>query len=592
MCLVTQILEAQTDTINVLDEVIVAAKQHNSIVSETRAQLEGLSKISDVAESLTSAQVKGSGSLKTVSIHNLGANYTTLSIEGVQMSDVQTGQINFSEYSFSDNVELNIISSSNCPQTASSIISSSEFTSSFSRDSLKLTKIGLEGSLFSARTFSLISRRNLLFKVDYSYDSGRFPYSYKNGIEIIRANRTHNNQHNLNAFCEFLKNKWTFLSSVNYNNSQLPGPVIFYTSSGNEHMSKINAFIASKFNSSIENLSFQYLNKVQYLRLFYSDANQIYSTGTYEELHNQFDVLNSGSIKFAKDRFVSVLSTDFTVSTLNSSFEESLNPVRLNSTSALKVKYFFNKFSIEADAGFSNIFDILKNTENVNRLGFSCTAKTSYFPFNSLSLSVAFKRNFRLPTFNDLYYSRTGNRNVQVEKVNQILFHAQYRKNAFQTSSSVYFNNIENKIVTIPQAYIWKTLNAGNCKTFGVDVSASVELKHLEASASYSYAKAIMFDKPIPYAPEHSVYASLIGKLGRFKAMISTRYLSRQYSSFVQDTYSEINNLLDLSVSFAYSFSRFTTLLRISNITNNTNEYVKYYPSETRNIHLCITFNL
>lgn len=575
-----------------MNEVLVVAKRNTSVLSETQAELLGARTISDVAETVTAAQVKSTGSLKTVSVHNLGANYTTLSIEGVPMSDVQTGQINFSEYSFSDNVELNVLNSSNSPQTASSIISSSEFTSSFSKDSTSRTKLGIESSFYSFRMFSSVSRRYLFSSIDYEFNSGNFPYSYQNGREEISGNRSNNKYHNFNAFCEYSKNKWTILSSLNFNASQLPGPIIFYTGSGNETMNKSNVFVASKFLTYKQDFSFQYLNKIQVLTLGYSDENQIYQSGQYEEKHNQLDFLNSASFKYSKGNFISLISTDLSLSYLNSSFEESPKPFRINSTSAIKAKYYLKSLTFETSTGFSNVYDVLHNVDNINRSTFSYLVKASYCPFSHFTLSSAFKRNFRMPTFNDLYYSRTGNRNVKVEKVNQCLLQAKYVDSFLTVSSSVYYNDIENKIVVIPQAYIWKTLNAGNCKTLGVDVSASLNLKHFEPTLSYSYAKAVMFDKQTPYSPDHSLHIALMWKQDRLKAMVSSRFMSEQFSSFVRDNYSRINPLFDLSFSIAYSFSRFKMLLRISNVTNNTNEYVKYYPAETRNIHLCIIFNL
>jgi hypothetical protein len=94
LCLAPQILEAQVDTTNVLDEVLVVAKKHNSLVSETRAQLEGLSKISDIAESLTSAQAKGSAIKNSLIVLNKGsyeqnnASLVVYDIPTVEVKDV------------------------------------------------------------------------------------------------------------------------------------------------------------------------------------------------------------------------------------------------------------------------------------------------------------------------------------------------------------------------------------------------------------------------------------------------------------------------------------------------------------------------
>ena len=88
----------------------------------------------------------------------------------------------------------------------------------------------------------------------------------------------------------------------------------------------------------------------------------------------------------------------------------------------------------------------------------------SWRPFQEQSFRIraSYKDIFRVPTFTDLYYLRMGNVNLKPEKATQynIGFTWNDEISPFIRLLSVsvdgYYNKVSDKIVAIPNMYIWK----------------------------------------------------------------------------------------------------------------------------------------
>ncbi|MBL1488648.1 TonB-dependent receptor, partial [Klebsiella pneumoniae] len=74
-----------------------------------------------------------------------------------------------------------------------------------------------------------------------------------------------------------------------------------------------------------------------------------------------------------------------------------------------------------------------------------------------------YKRIFRMPTFNDLYYNNIGNTKLDPEDVNQYDLGVTYQYTGagsvfanFAVQADGYYNYVENKIVAIPAANLFR----------------------------------------------------------------------------------------------------------------------------------------
>ena len=82
-----------------------------------------------------------------------------------------------------------------------------------------------------------------------------------------------------------------------------------------------------------------------------------------------------------------------------------------------------------------------------------------------------------MPTFNDLYYYRLGNRNLRPEKADEYNVGITWSKSGWAVFDYIsftldgYYNDVTDKIVAFPTTYAWKMANYGKVHAAGVDAT-------------------------------------------------------------------------------------------------------------------------
>lgn len=142
--------------------------------------------------------------------------------------------------------------------------------------------------------------------------------------------------------------------------------------------------------------------------------------------------------------------------------------------------------------------------------------------YKALHLKANYSKNFRLPTFNDLYWSLGGNPALKAEEGNSweagIVWNPSIEKHQF-SSEITYFNTlIDNWILWSPtnKAY-WQAENARQVRSSGIESNMSWQFsqqKHLwRFRLGYAYLNSVntevapvfanALDKRLIYVPEH-----------------------------------------------------------------------------------------
>jgi outer membrane receptor protein involved in Fe transport len=145
-----------------------------------------------------------------------------------------------------------------------------------------------------------------------------------------------------------------------------------------------------------------------------------------------------------------------------------------------------------------------------------------YAPFRWLEVDAFAKRSYRLPSFNDLYYSLMGNSSLVPESAFQtgvdIRLEHTSRPWSFAGRISPYLNRIDDKIVAIPTSsqFRWTMLNIGKVDVAGLDLKADAQFWRkgwsVDVTLRYSFQQALDHSDPgsrtygnqIPYIPLHS----------------------------------------------------------------------------------------
>lgn len=97
-----------------------------------------------------------------------------------------------------------------------------------------------------------------------------------------------------------------------------------------------------------------------------------------------------------------------------------------------------------------------------------------------INIRAFYKRIFRMPTLNDLYYTFVGNVDLDPEFTTQYDAGITYSRTfehtwlrSLELQADVYYNQVDNKIVATPTSnfFRWTMVNLGNVEIRGVDAA-------------------------------------------------------------------------------------------------------------------------
>ena len=208
-------------------------------------------------------------------------------------------------------------------------------------------------------------------------------------------------------------------------------------------------------------------------------------------------------------------------------------PYRWTHMVAIASAVSFKKFSAQASLLYNNTRDKGESSAagttpvgaDMKISRFTPALFMNWYPFRTRDFSVRgfVKNNFRMPTFNDLYYAEVGNSNLRPEKATQYDLGATYTAKICKTGivtlkADGYYNVVRDKIIAYPkgQQFRWTMLNLGKVHITGVDFEAHGQMQISKVKAGlrlqYTYQRAVdvtdendsYYKHQIPYIPKHS----------------------------------------------------------------------------------------
>lgn len=230
-----------------------------------------------------------------------------------------------------------------------------------------------------------------------------------------------------------------------------------------------------------------------------------------------------------------------------------------------------------------------------------------------VSLNIGVFRNFRVPTFNDLYWTPGGNPELEPEKSwsfeTGISFNPDVSKNKLNWSGKIqaFSRKVDNWIVWLPQGLLWQPVNAKQVWSRGVEGEASLEKPlfggTVQVIGRYNYILSTNSEvsdnqetlgKQLIYQPAHS---GSIGLFYRIKQL--TGYYNHQWVGKVFTTTDNLDELSgystgDLSISRFFEFNKWSCSLSgtVFNIWNADYEVVAFYPMPGRHFQIKFSTNI
>jgi hypothetical protein len=557
-----KILSAQVkdSTVIILKDVIIENKVQpevfkspipSQILSGQILKQLSTTSIADAARYFSGVLIKdygGVGGLKTISVRSLGASNTGILYDGLPVSNMQTGQIDLSQYSgsFVQSIQLYNANPPNVllparARAAAAILAIT--TNTFEpRLSAKKWEAGIKAGSFGlwqpfASVYLPVGKSAALSASFESVNSkGNYPFFIKNGDISEKSRRSNSKVNSFQGeinYVSILKDSATIQTKVGgfISKRGLPGAIIFFNSRSVQKLFNDEFFIQSRYKKKIDKrTSLLASAKYNYSFLRYVDPDFLNNVGGINDKYTQQETYASIALARNVNNYVSLsIASDFSYSSLLSNRNDFVKPNRLSLWNAIAADYHGEHFQVNGSLLYTHIYDKVSNSISpINKDKITPSIALSYKANaeNPLLFRFFYKNILRVPTFNDMYYTMIGNKNVRPEYSTQYNAGITYSKplftksvNRINISLDAYYNSIKDKIVAVPNQNLfgWSILNLGKVDIKGIDINTEIAGKLSSVGnwmmrMTYSYQHAIDVTNPtsdsyknkIPYTPDHS----------------------------------------------------------------------------------------
>ena len=642
------------DTVRHLYEVTVTAhrdKRGADIIPVQQLkgkELERLSvhSVADAMRYFAGVQIKdygGIGGLKTVNVRSLGTNHTGVFYDGIQLGNAQNGQIDLGRFSLDNMEALQLYNGekSDLLQTAKDYASASTVYLQ-TRKPLFVThkrynlNVAMKAGSFDTYNPSLLWEQKLTEKLsaqfsgEYMSTSGRYKFSYakKNGYDTTEVRRNGDVSALRTEAALFGKSKdGEWRAKVYFYNSErgFPGASVREEPGKYRHQDRqwdTSVFGQGTFRRNFTNRYSLLLNtKVAYDYLHYLSDPRLDVTTMYTDNHYRQSeaYLSAAHLYQIRPWWQVSLSNDVQYNYLDADLVNFVYPTRWTLLSALSTSLHWDKLSFRMSGLQTYVND------KTRMVGGSAGSKNRFTPAvilgyqpldkgnHDLSLRAFYKRIFRMPTFNDLYYTFIGNKDLKPEYTTQYNVGGTYKRvwekgllRSAELRADGYYNEVEDKIVAMPTSnqFRWTMMNFGLCHIWGLDASlrTSWRLGKLDVSTncSYTFNRAMdhtekgspFYGGQLPYIPWHA-FSAIAGLSWRDWAFnYSFIYTGERYeaSANIPENYSKPWYTSDLSLTKLVRIKKFTLRItgEVNNVFNQQYEVVQCYPMPGTNFKVKI----
>ena len=504
--------------------------------------------VADVLRRFTGVQVKdygGVGGLKTVNVRSLGSEHVGVFLDGIQVDNAQNMQVDLGRFSTDGIGRVSLYNGQKTRrlQTAKEYASGASvhldaeppllMDKSGGRARVRAGSFGtFQPSLQWDRQFGPVVLR---VSAEGLTSNGKYKYPFFD-TTLVRENGDIKSLRLETALFGRLKGGNWRVRAYGYGSERgFPGPVIRRATGfpfSAERQADRDFFVQGGWNQDwtpryATALKFKYAHDY----LHYDTHPEKNPMALPYDLHyrQRSAYLSLAQSLVLADPWSVDLSTDVQRNALDTDAGQSVTPRRNVLTAALSTRLAWEHFRLAAHCVWQGAWDrfLTPNAggwsrENTFRDAWMPSFSLFYAPFPFLELDAFLKRSYRLPSFNDLYYSQMGNASLVPESAAQAGVDIRLKHVSgpwiWEGRMSPYLNRVDDKIVAIPTSsqFRWTMLNIGRVDVTGLDAKADVTFRRdawtVETVLRYSFQQALDHSTPgsgtygnqIPYIPLHS----------------------------------------------------------------------------------------
>ena len=651
--------QSKLDSLQHVREIVVVSKPAmREVVPSQKLNGEMLEKLNthSVADALryfSGIQLKdygGVGGIKTVNIRSMGTHHLGISYDGIQLGNAQNGQIDLGQFSLDNVEEITLYNG----QKSAIFQPASDFGHAgaiyirtrmpdFEQDEQTHLKVKTQYGSSDMFRFSTLWEQKLSETLSSSVSAGfltasgkykfRYERRYPNGetawdTTAVRQNGDiHAERIEANLFGRLYQGGWQVKGYL-YNSARgIPGAIVNNVWRRGERQQDLNTFVQAAFDKNVgDGFSTRWLAKYAYYNTHYvnKDTTQLPVDNRYKQ---QEIYLSTANVLELLPNWSASLSYDFKWNKLNADTYNFAFPTRVSNLVSLATAVDYKHLKAQGSilASFINDkthrrgeFAGMDTDKSLTKL--TPALFVNIYPFRGtfFSLRAYVKKSFRMPTFNDLYYTDHGNANLVPESALQydagfalnkhfehgIIRHAEMHFDA-------YYNTVHDKIVAYPkgQQFRWTMLNLGKVHIKGIDVEAEADCSvgcgvtaTLRAQYTYQDARDVTdpndsyYKHQIPYIPWHSGSAILGLNYKNWDLNYSFIYAGERYDEQENILYNHMEPWYTSDLSLRYQFllrhTKCIVQADVNNVLDQDYEVIVNYPMPGRNYALTLSVEI
>lgn len=660
----TESRHVSLDSMQHLSDVTVYAQRpyQEVIPAQTlngrRLERLGSNSVADALRYFAGVQLKdygGVGGVKTVDIRSMGTNHMGVFYDGIQLGNAQNGQIDLGKFSL-DNIESITLyngQKSEIFQPARDFGSAGTIYIKTKRPHFAAGKRYNIDVTMRTGSFGLANpsvrweqqlgpRLSAAFNAEYTYATGQYHFTLrkkysdgslawdttavrKNGD--VRALRLEGGLFGLIG-----QGKWNAKAYYYDSERGIPGAIVNNVWKNSQRQWDKNFFVQGSWQKKFSSF-YEVMVNAKYARDWMRYLNPDTTLMYINNKFTQHEIYVSTASKFTPvDNWDIDLSVDYQCNTLQATLVNFARPTRNSVLTALATAYTLGRLKAEASLLYimaNDRYSARNNGETVKHYSKYLNKLTPavflcYQPWEEPDLQVRayYKRIFRMPTFNDLYYTDIGNASLKPEYASQLNLGLVWQRlrqqglwRGVKLSVDGYYNWVTDKIIAVPKGtgqYRWMMMNIGKVRIRGIDVTAMVQAAPvpdvlLDANLTYTYQKAQDYTDPadygdggtykgqIAYIPWHSGSATVHAGWRNLDVNYSFIYTGERYhnSSNIAANHEQPWYTSDLSASYSWRWlgAHIKLTAECNNLFNQQYEVILNYPMPGRNYKLTLKLN-
>ena len=249
---------------------------------------------------------------------------------------------------------------------------------------------------------------------------------------------------------------------------------------------------------------------------------------------------------------------------------------------------------------FNYELGIRKEISNVYNSPVLFSAGGSYDVTSFYKLKLNGSRNYRIPTFNDLYWQGAGNPALKPESSYQAEMGNVFHVNDFSLSLTGYYISLKNMLRWIPGSdNLWRPENVGKAHTYGLESILNWKKKYgsniFDVNATYAYtvSREEGSTEQMIYVPFHKATASIAYSYKNLSAYYRQLYNGKVYTA--SDNSATLKDYWVAGIGVEYTFKTLKGLslgAQVQNLFDAEYQNVEVRPMPGRNYNVYLNLNI